>query len=248
MMKPDILVALDEMGFATFTGEYDLNLVGVRSDNPIPNRYNDKFYVVYQENGQWVQHVFPFTSLAGTYWLNKPSRPTGTAILCHDKQYRSCWQLGLHRGSYEALVQTGNEVSVWRDNNKDDHADYDCPVETGYFGINCHRASRDRKSTNVDRWSAGCQVFANPSHFAILIKLVKLQIAAGLGDKCSYTLIKESTLNNRSISCPAEESKSQSKSRKASSPSSLTRSKKSSKPKTQAAKAVRKSPKKKGKK
>jgi hypothetical protein len=247
-MKPELLKIMDELGFKTFTGNYNLNLIGVRQDNPIPNRFNDEFYVIYEVGGEWTIHKFPFTSLAGTYWLNKPSRPQGTAILCHDKQYRSCWQLGLHRGKYEALVQTGGEMSVWRDNNKDDHADYDCPVETGYFGINCHRASRDRQSVSVDRYSAGCQVLANPSHFRILMSLVKRQIQAGYGDKCSYILVKESSIKNRSLSCQDVESKSQSKSRKPSSPSSSKRLKKSSKPKTPKAKAVRKSPKKKGSK
>ena len=244
-MKPEILTKAEALGFKTFTGNYDLNLIGVRSDIQAPNKFNDKFYIVYQENGKWVTHVFPFTSLAGKYWLNNPSRAAGCAILVHDKQYLGAYKLGLHRG-YEALQQVG-KVDVWRDDNRDDIADYDCPVESGWFGINIHRASRDRTSTDINRHSAGCQVLASPSHFSLLIGLVKKQKLAGLGDVCSYTLIKQSTLEG-SPSCPVEESKSPSKSRKQSSPSSSKPSKKSTKPRARKAKAAPKSRKKKGEK
>jgi len=250
-MKPEILTKLEERGFVTFSGNYNLNLIGVRKDKQIPNKFCDDFYIVYQDGSDWVIHKFPFTSLAGTYWLQNPSRVTGCAVMVHNKQYRGAYELGLHRGQYTALCQTGAEVSVWRDNDKNIHADYDGKIETGYFGINIHRASRTHQSEFVNRWSAGCSVLANPSHFNILIKAVKRQIQNGFGSKCSYTLVTESFLNNPpkgADSCQEEESKSQSKSPKRSSRSSSKPSKKSSKPKAPKAKAVRKSPKKKGSK
>ena len=250
-MKPEILTKLEERGFVTFSGNYNLNLIGVRKDKQIPNKFVDDFYVIYQVGSDWIVHKFPFTSLPGTYWLQNPSRVSGCAVLVHNKQYRGAYDLGLHRGNYEALVQTGAEVSVWRDNDKDIHADYDGEVETGYFGINIHRASRNHQSENVNKWSAGCQVFANPSHFSILISLVKKQIQNGKGSKCSYTLVTESLLNNppkEKEPCPEEESKSPSKSRKRSSRSSSKPSKKLSKPKAPKAKAAPKSRKKKGSK
>lgn len=249
-MKPELLKKLEALGFKTFSGNYNLNLIGIRSKKQVPNKFKDRFIIIYEENGHWHQLEFPFTSLPGHYYLTNPSRVTGTAVLIHNKQYRSCWKLGLHRGKYEALTQVG-EMSVWRDNNKDSIADFDGPVETGYFGINCHRASEYRQSESVDRWSAGCQVLANPSHFAVLINLVKQQIKSGYGDTCSYILVQEEYLNKppeEKEQCQEKVLESPSKSRKRSSPSSPQRSKKSkkqSKPRaTGAAKSRKKSAKK----
>ena len=123
-MKPEILTKLEELGFKTFAGDYNLNLIGIRQAKQIPNKFKDRFLIIYQADGKWHEIEFPFTSTPGSYWLQNPSRVSGTAVLCHNKQYRSCWKLGLHRGKYEAMVQV-REMSVWRDNNKDLKADYD---------------------------------------------------------------------------------------------------------------------------
>ena len=42
---------------------------------------------------------------------------------------------------YDALCQRG-EVKVWRDNNKDNILDWEGETDTGYFGINIHRAGK----------------------------------------------------------------------------------------------------------
>jgi hypothetical protein len=246
---PEILQTAESCGFVVFkNGDYNLNIIGVRSVNPMPNLFIDKIYLVYKSDGNWVEEIYPITTDAGTYWLENPSRVLGTAVLVHDKQYRGVYKLGLHRGNYEALVQTGGEVLVWRDNNKDDVVDFGGPEYSGYFGINIHRANSSRQSTQVDRWSAGCQVFANPSHFSRLIQLAKLQIRHGHGDSFSYTLLSEKTIDQILIDkqeseCQAEESKSQSKLPKKSSLTSSKSSKKSMKPKGRKAKAGQKSPK-----
>lgn len=53
-------------------------------------------------------------------------------------------RLGMHKGLYMALVQTGGKVTVTRDGNPD----YE---DTGYFGINIHNGGWARTS------SIGCQ-------------------------------------------------------------------------------------------
>ena len=77
---------------------------------------------------------------------------------------RGAYKIGLHRGSYEALVQRGGRVRLYRDANMDDILDME-PEDISdptYAGIKIHRAStRDGGSENVDKWSAGCQVFAD---------------------------------------------------------------------------------------
>ena len=201
---PELLKKAQDLGYKVFTsGDYNLNLIGVRAAEQEPNKFCDSFNIIYKKNDVWIWEKYPFTSIAGSYWLLNPSRVTGTAILKHDMQYRGLWILGLHQGRYEALVQQGNECTVWRDDNQDIIADYEGPEETGYFGINCHRANEHRESEIVERWSAGCQVFANPSHFSRLISLAKSQVEAGQGSKFSYTLIHESSLNRKPATGPA---------------------------------------------
>jgi hypothetical protein len=254
-MKPLILQHLETMGFVTFDGEYDLNIIGIRTDDNRSNQFNDHLIVVYRHNGEWQEQRFPITTDAGVYYRKNPSRVEGTAIVVHNKQYRSVWSLGKHRGQYEALVQTG-PIKVWRDNNKDEILDYGGVEHEGYYGINCHRANSQRASTVVDKWSAGCQVFANPTHFNAFMNLCRYQVAAGHGDRFSYTLIHALTLADiesgnynlpQEAACQVEESKLQSKSRKKSSRSSSTSSTKSTKRKPRKAKAATASRKTKGK-
>ena len=97
--------------------------------------------------------------------------------------------IGLHAGKYEALCQRGAEVTVWRDADRDSQADMDGPKDTGFFGINCHKAGES--SSRVDRWSAGCQVLANESDFDEMMRLARMQIATLGYESFSYTLLEE---------------------------------------------------------
>ena len=54
----------------------------------------------------------------------------------------------------------------------------------GYFGINIHKAGLN--SVNVDKWSAGCQVFKSAVDFDEFIRLCKMQT----WDTFTYTLIE----------------------------------------------------------
>jgi len=59
----------------------------------------------------------------------------------------------------------------------------------GMFGINIHRASATGASGEVERWSAGCQVFQDPWHFAEFMSLVK-RAAEVWGPCFTYTLLE----------------------------------------------------------
>ena len=176
MSRPTILDRISKMGFKVFEGELNVNLIGVRSVGREANRFDDHLHLCYQTGGEWVEHVFPITTDPGTYWLENPMRVEGTAILCPG-QYRGAYKLGLHRGQYEALVQQGGKVAVYRDGNRDNILDpHGQDPSWGYFGINIHRANSARESTQVDKWSAGCQVFPHPQDFAQFIAICKKQV------------------------------------------------------------------------
>tara|TARA_R100001082_G_C4233370_1_gene104199 strand:- start:92 stop:541 length:450 start_codon:yes stop_codon:yes gene_type:complete len=145
-------------------------------------------YVVYKDEHGWVTRTWHCTTDPGVYWREHPMNVNGTAILVAD-QYRGSHKIGLHRGKYKALVQTGGRVRVYRDDNKDDILDMDPATEQdGYFGINLHKAGSH--STEVDKWSAGCQVWANADDFACFMAIVE-KSAETYGPQFTYTLIDE---------------------------------------------------------
>ena len=64
-------------------------------------------------------------------------------------------------------------------------------VTEGYYGINIHKAGTD--STEVNKWSAGCQVFANANDFKEFMAIC-YEAEAKWGETFSYTLIDEPEL------------------------------------------------------
>ena len=183
---PHILTRVKQAGFTVFESvDYDINIIGERNPNGEPDRFDDWIHICYLEGGSWQWHAYKCTTDAGLYYL----RNGNTAILIHDRQYRGAYMLGLHRGQYEALVQRGNEVCVWRDRNADNVHDYGQNEECGYFGINIHRASQITVSQSVDQYSAGCQVIQDPDEYYDFIQRCKLQIEHNGWEKFTYTLI-----------------------------------------------------------
>jgi hypothetical protein len=189
---PSILKRVSSEGYAVFTnGEYNLNIIGVRSQSQRANKFDDRMYVVYKDgDGQWVELNFKVTTDPGKYWLENPMKVTGTAILVAG-QYRGVYKIDKHRGKYDALCQRGGRVKIYRDNNKDvilDHNEEN--IHSGYYGINIHRSNPNRESTSVEKWSAGCQVFADPSDFDLFMQLCKIS-AKKYGETFTYTLLED---------------------------------------------------------
>ena len=183
---PIIIELARAKGFKIFESQdWDLNIIGERNPSGAVDKFDDWIHVCYKDQGVWIWHAFKCTTDAGRHWLQNHN----TAILCHNRQYRSVYMLGQHRGQYEALVQRGGEVTVWRDRNGDDVHDYGQNEESGYFGINIHRASANHESEVVGKYSAGCQVIADPQEFDIFISLCRRQIAETGFDRFSYSLL-----------------------------------------------------------
>jgi hypothetical protein len=189
MQIKDIIRVMTLKGYAVFENDnkpLNLNYVGIRDTSGV-NRFNDWLVIFWKYRGQWSGFWRPGTTDPGTYWLEHPSNPHGTAILKED-QYRGAWKLGKHQGKYDALVQR-KEVTVIRDGNKDGVLDLDSGyLDVGFFGINHHRANSKNESVQVDRWSAGCQVTADPHLYDIFIQLCK-ESAEVWGEGITYTLL-----------------------------------------------------------
>ena len=191
-MRPVLLDVVDSLGHAVFeNGAYNLNIIGIRAKESRVNCFDDRICLAYKDDEGWATRTWSCTTDPGRYWLDHPSQVEGTAILVPG-QYRGAYKVGKHRGQYDALVQRGGAVKVYRDANKDAILDMDPESEQeGYFGINIHKAGA--QSTEVNKWSAGCQVFANEYDFRHFMKLVK-KSAELWGERFTYTLIDEPEL------------------------------------------------------
>lgn len=187
-MLARIKAILKQRGFELYTNPYQLNIVGLRNDSTKSNAFDDEMHVFYtRQDGSWNYHIWPATTDPGTFWLNNPSYPQGTAILAQG-QYRDAYAIGLHRGQYEALVQV-KSVNVIRDYDRDAILDFNNGQrQSGLFGINIHRAQRSGSTNLVDQYSAGCQVFKNADDFSTFLELCKGH-ATRYGNSFSYTLI-----------------------------------------------------------
>ncbi len=182
----------DKKGYAFFTsGDYNLNIFGIRAYPGTVNKFDDIVGVAYKVNGEWQLKCFHATTDPGLYWLNNLMNVNSTAIL-KEGQYRGGWKIGMHKGQYKALIQN-KPITVYRDRNKDNKHDFDeRNTETGMFGVNIHRATPNsgQTSTNVDKWSAGCQVIAAKDDFDTLMKLVD-KASAKYGSVFTYTLFNQ---------------------------------------------------------
>ena len=187
---PPIISALKNKGYDVYT-DGQINTIGVRSNNPISNSFDDEIHLVWVYNELWQHKKYRITTDPGTYCLEHPEvygRAAGTAIMVPG-QYRS-YKWDMHRGKYETLCQRAAPIRVWRDGNKDNILDYghDEGIE-GWYGVNLHHAGTN--STRVDKWSAGCQVFARLADWSEAVRIWK---ASG-AELFTYTLITEADLN-----------------------------------------------------
>lgn len=189
-MLPPILTKMQGLGYAVFVrGDYNLNIIGIRSAIRRAGAFDDLIGLVYRVDGRWIEQWWPATT--------DPAPRTGTAILVPG-QYRGVYGIDLHRGKYPALCQRFGRVRVYRDANRDEILDMDpATIEEGYFGINIHAAANDPYAENIDLtdkeigpWSAGCQVFARTADFQAFMSIVKRSRQL-YGPRFTYTLLTE---------------------------------------------------------
>ena len=197
--REQIKDTVEGLGYKYFTGEeYDVNIIGVRNSetkDKVTNRFDDKITISYKVDGEWQYHEFDCTTDPGTHWVENVMNDKGVAIL-KPGQYRRSHKLRLHAGKYLALGQKEN-VTVYRDDNRDANYDLDeSKTDTGLFGINIHRASKyeGKKSTQVNKWSAGCQVIAANDDWHEFLDICQAAREVH-GNSFSYTLIESKNIN-----------------------------------------------------
>lgn len=195
---------MTQKGYPFYDNVYDLNLVGIRSPVRVSNAWDDMFLVLYKDEAGVEQMISfeHFTTDPGSHYLKQPELSTGCAIVAPG-HYRSLWGIGKHRNTYDALVQwkTGNLITVYRDNNKDNILDIPNNIYVGgsEIGINLHHGYGSKV---VENNSAGCQVFRDNADLQTVLDLARKQINNGHGDVFSYTLLDSSDFTEVSTPPP----------------------------------------------
>ena len=196
--RDQIEETMRQMDYKYFTGgDFNLNIIGIRNSltkNKVTNKFDDKMTLSYKEKGIWKFHMFDCTTDPGTHWVENIMRKEGVAIL-KPGQYRHSHKIRKHQGRYEALGQD-RAVSVYRDDNRDHMYNlYEESVQTGLFGINIHRATKyaNKKSTQVDKWSAGCQVIAANDDWRLFMSICR-KARDKWGNRFTYTLLESNKI------------------------------------------------------
>lgn len=183
----EILEVMHDRGYVVFENPdgHDLNLIGIRSASIEPGRFDDWIAVAYRHGTAWNFFPFPASTDPGTFWGDRPERVRGEAVL-RPGQYRGLWRPGRHRG-VRALRQVA-PAAAWAAVRREHFLDPEgMPETTLRAGVDLVRApARDDGA----RWSAGCQVVADPEHFRFLIALCE-RAQRRRSRALTYTLLEE---------------------------------------------------------
>ena len=93
---------------------------------------------------------------------------------------------------YFSVFQSDYSIDSIINNNLDDCYDMlEENLDKGIFGINIHRATKyaGKKSTQIDKWSAGCQVIASNDDWTFFMKIMR-KARDIWGNSFSYTLLE----------------------------------------------------------
>jgi hypothetical protein len=142
---------------------------GVPNDDR-PNQFNDaRFVIRFLHDVPVIAGSWEATTEPGRYWTENRMNAKGAARIAFG-QYEA-WQVGMHRGDHEALVQTGATVTVHRDNDENYIRPGDA-TDTGWFGINQHWGY-DLPRDDIASASAGCLVGRTREGHREFMRLVK---------------------------------------------------------------------------
>lgn len=112
------------------TNQYDLNVWLVRSNNSTSGFFDDIEVVFYKKGSEWCMERYQITTDPSDLSLISSKNPRGVAIV-KPGHYPGLWTYGLHKGKYEALVQS-QTVTVIRDMDRDSILDMVPPKESEY--------------------------------------------------------------------------------------------------------------------
>lgn len=160
VLASKLIKHMEEKGYEIARHPREINLVYLRNNKKATDQWTDKLVLVrFVKNTPKIVGEWQATTMPGQHYI-KFGKKEGAPFIVPG-QYKA-WQVGIHRSvaeaarggpGHEALIQTGGNVRVLRDFDKDGVGD--TPYE-GMYGINLH-GSRNQ-SQFVGQSSAGCLV------------------------------------------------------------------------------------------
>lgn len=186
--------AYERKGYKFFnSGDYDLNIYGIRMDNVYDNEFSDPLGIIYPLNKKMYQIQIPGTTCPGLYGghaVMNP-RPEGVAVMVPG-QYLRLWEfIDSYDGwlNYPYMHQIG-KVRLYRDGNKDTILDPVKESEYGPVGINMHRMSGiDKPGKFVNNWSEAC-IGAIEPEFKKFLPIFR-EATKKWGNRFSFTLFEK---------------------------------------------------------
>jgi phage baseplate assembly protein gpV len=189
-----IIKAMQTAGYIIYDRPYELNIVGVRkwyNGDKVPNTYDDDMNVFYKDDQNiWIHKRTKISTIPGKYYFDKPNNPKGTGILM-PAQYKNSFTLGTYSTHGYALRPILKQ-HAFRDNNKNGFINLEqTTMDVGNHAMLIHAgAMPGAKSTYVNNWSAGCQVFKNSASHKIFFDMC-LKHKDLYGNKFTYTLMTQ---------------------------------------------------------
>lgn len=193
-----IINRLDNLGIELYNGGkngYGVTIIGVEGVdlklNPHADRmdeWNDIALLIraYETGNYEIVGPFVCTTEPGRYYTQtRVLNRRGAAYVKLDTKHNGIWQLGWHKDQKDCLIQTGNSITVIRDEDQDGLRDRGEYEDTGYFGINFHHTKGNYNPKSIGKWSAGCCVLPSPQEHRAIVNAFKKSGQS----KCSYVLL-----------------------------------------------------------
>ncbi len=184
-----IVKYMQTQDYQIFQGIKQFNIVyveGMNADGSLnsdpPNYFNDRRLVIQIADGvPAIVGNWEATTEPGRRYTERPMNVGGAARIKFG-QFKA-WQVGIHGTSdrHEALLQSGGEITVHRDFNKDYQRTGD-KLDKGYFAVNQHWGF-DLPHNNVYYASAGCLVGRTREGHREFMSLIKQDLRYQLNDR-----------------------------------------------------------------
>jgi hypothetical protein len=163
-------------------------IIGLQSKADNFNVFDDKFYVFL--GGKFIMVTTGTTNAGSSALLHFENiNKEGAAVWKTNEFYTDLYGYGLHHGKMACLRQQ-KPIKYYRDTNRNEKAEEIGELHEGIINANFHGVSYDPESkiikTNINGWSAGCQVCNNMSDYRAIIRMVRAHPL-----KADYALIKE---------------------------------------------------------
>ena len=176
----------------------EVNLFGLR--DPLRQRedvFNDRF-------GIWIpnRNIVMLTASTTDPGVKATNEKEGGAAHLDAGYQPRIWCVDTHAAdipsfAHKAFCSRQSKgclpTRIWRDRDRDTMLTDKDVFETGYFGVNGHRASAQRDEKTIGLYSYGCQVVQNKADFDEILKAA-IEAAGSIDYKYDYMILMREEL------------------------------------------------------